>query len=110
MVRKDIKHVRGDTFSFDLTISGIENVTVESIYFSARSKISKWAYAFQKSIGDGITLIDTLKYRVRLAPEDTATLAPGDYDYDLQIGLGADIWTVMGGNFTLIKDVTEETT
>ena len=109
MVNKDIEMIRGDTLQFDVTISEIENVTVESMFFSVKRKGVDEDYALQKSIGNGITLIDDLKYRVRVAPEDTAELKAGKYTYDLQIGLGADIYTPLMGMLFLLQDVTEET-
>ena len=108
MINKDITLTRGDTLCFDVTISEIEDVTIESMYFSVKKKPDDENYIFQKSIGNGITFIEELKYRVRVAPEDTYQVAAGKYHYDLQIGLGSDIYTPLMGTFRLNWDVTEE--
>lgn len=122
MIKKDIELTRGDTLVFDVTISEIEDVTIESMYFSVKKKPSDDVYIFQKSIGNGITFIEHFvpdqndeeaaseyyKYRVRVAPEDTCEVVAGKYAYDLQIGLGGDIYTPLLGNFKLNWDVTEE--
>lgn len=108
MINKTIELTRGDTLAFDVTISEIDGVTIESMYFSVKKKPSDTEYIFQKSIGDGITQLEELKYRVRIAPEDTYEIAAGKYAYDLQIGLGGDIYTPLMGTFKLNWDVTEE--
>jgi hypothetical protein len=110
LIKKDIELTRGDTLAFDVTISEIEDVTIESMYFSVKRKPSDDTYIFQKSIGNGITFIEELKYRVRIAPEDTCDLVAGKYAYDLQIGLGGDIYTPLMGTLKLNWDVTEEIT
>lgn len=108
MINKLIEMTRGDTLAFDVTISEIEDVTVESLYFSVKKKASDTDYVFQKSIGNGITKIEELKYRVRIAPEDTYNLPAGKYRYDLQLKLGSDIYTPLMGSLIIDWDVTEE--
>lgn len=108
MINKTIELTRGDTLAFDVTISEIDGVTIESMYFSVKKKPSDTQYIFQKSIGNGITQLEELKYRVRIAPKDTYEIVAGKYAYDLQIGLGGDIYTPLMGTFKLNWDVTEE--
>lgn len=108
MIKKDIELTRGDTLAFDVTISEIDGATIESLYFSVKAKPSDTNYIFQKSIGDGITELEALKYRVRVAPEDTYQLPAGKYAYDLQVGIGGDIHTPLMGTLKLNWDVTEE--
>lgn len=105
---KKIVMVRGDTLAFDMTLYDVE-ATVESIYFSCKKCPTDDEYVFQKSLGNGVTCVDTDVYRVRVAPADTASLPAGDYAYDLQLGLGADIYTILCGKLVLRQDVTEET-
>lgn len=104
-----ITFTRGDTFSFDVTLDGDQNLTVASMFFSARVKYDDTDYIFRKSIGDGITHTGEHSYRVRVAPEDTETMAKGRYYYDLQVGLGegtVDIYTIIKGRLELLWDVT----
>ena len=108
MTKKNISMVRGDTLAFDIKLTDVE-ATVESIYFSCKQNYTEEEYVFQKSIADGVTEVDEDTYRVRVAPEDTANVAAGEYVYDLQLGLGADIYTLLMGRLTLKQDVTEET-
>ena len=103
---QNITFVRGDTLQFDVHLTDVE-ATMESMFFSAKKSATDDAYAFQKSLGDGITEVQENVYRVRVAPEDTAQLPAGTYVHDLQIGLGADIFTIMTGKIKLQQDVTE---
>ena len=105
MTNVPITMVRGDTLALNVTM---EDATPTSMYFSAKRDYKDEAYAFQKSMEDGITLISAGKYRVRVAPEDTEDLAVGKYVYDLQVGVGSDIYTVIGGTLKLENDVTRD--
>lgn len=104
-VKRNIKHTRGDTFQFDFQVKD-STAQLQSAYFSIRRKPNDDDYVLQKSIGHGITEVDTDVYRVRLDAEDTADLAVRDYAYDLELIIGADTITPLMGTFTLTQDVT----
>lgn len=99
-----LENVRGDTLNLEVTCN---NITVASMFFSCKRTYKDTEYVFQKSLTDGITLKSGSTYSVRIAPEDTADLPAGKYVYDLQIGVGDDIYTPFGGRLTLKEDVTE---
>ena len=103
---KNIDLVRGDTLAFDVKVSELGGGSVASMFFSVKKKATDTQYVFQESIGHGITLLSGGTYKVRVAPGDTAPLPPGKYAYDLQIGIGQDIYTMLMGTLTLIQDVT----
>lgn len=105
--RRNLSMVRGDTFCFDVILRELDDSTVESIYFTIKKKITDTEPIIQKSLGNGITNICEHIYRVRVAPEDTSGVAKGRYEYDLQIGVGADIYTVLLGVMEIFQDVTE---
>ena len=105
-VEQNLTMVRGDTLSFDLVLSDLDGSTVTSIFFTAKKKATDETPVFQKSLGDGISLLEGSTYRVRVAPEDTAGVAAGKYAYDLQIGVLSDIYTVLMGTLQVIQDVT----
>ena len=117
MITKNIEHVRGDTLSFNVNLSEIDTatITIESLYFSVKPKPKIGEeYIFQKSLSDGITQLSPAEganytFNIRVAPEDTYQLPAKTYYYDLQIGLGNDIYTIMYGEFKVLSDVTEET-
>lgn len=99
--------IKGDTFTFDIIISDIENVSVESIFFSVKVKQTDQNYAFQKSLANGIVAIDNLRYCVKIEPQDSENLPCGDYYYDLQVNIGNDTYTVMMGTLKIKQDITK---
>jgi hypothetical protein len=99
--------IRGDTLIFTFTIENLEE-DLTSCYFSCKKTIDDEYYTFQKSLEDGIEKIDTGKYKVRIAPADTREEDVGEYLYDLQIGIGEDIFTIMTGPLRINKEITEE--
>ncbi len=104
-VKKTIRHTRGDTFQFDFQIK--ESVAqLQAAYFSIRKEANDPEYVLQKSIGSGITEVDTDVYRVRLDAVDTEYLRVGGYAYDLELIIGADTITPLMGSFVLTQDVT----
>lgn len=106
MTNYDITMVRGDTLGLDLTITEVDISTVESIYFSVKRKIKDDEYVFQESLDHGITDLGDGNYFIRIAPEDTQELASTTYDYDIELTIGSDVYTLVIGKFTLIADVT----
>lgn len=78
----------------------------------------------QKSLGNGITLLGTstvsndeggteeaVTWQVRVAPEDTDDVAAGTtYEYDLEVHIGDDVYTVLMGSLTMTQDVTRNGT
>lgn len=105
-MQKNLSLIRGDTLAFTFEVEGLTD-SLNSCYFSCKKNIDDLDYVFQKSLDNGITKEDN-KYKVRIAPEDTKTKPIGDYLYDLQIGIGADIYTVMTGSLTIKKEITGE--
>ena len=99
--------MRGDTFAFGVEIEDLDQ-DLDSAYFSCKTSARSAGYIFQKTLGNGISKISTGKYRVRVAPEDTANCDAGSYRYDLQIGVNGDIYTVLKGELTISEDITRE--
>ena len=107
-VTQNLSMVRGDTLSFDIRLSDLDGATISSLYFTVKKKASDEVFIFQKSLANGINLVEGTTYRVRVAPEDTSGVTAGKYAYDLQIGVGADIYTPLMGSLTIVQDVTAE--
>lgn len=105
MAKKFIKMYRGDTLSFNCEIEGLP-ADLSSAYFSCKQSFSDVSYTFQKSLGNGITKTGSGVYNVRVAPEDTDSVEPGRYYYDLQLGVGEDVYTVLSGVLEIEQDVT----
>ena len=107
-VTQNLSMVRGDTFSFDVVLSELDGASITSIYFTVKRKATDETTVFQKTLADGITLVEGTTYRVRVAPEDTNGIAAGKYAYDLQIGVGTDVYTVIMGALQITQDVTTD--
>lgn len=104
MATKHINMIKGDTLSFGLEIEDL-NGDLSSAYFTCRASYDT-AILFQKSLGSGITKVSSGVYRVRVAPEDTESLAVGRYVYDFQIGANNDVFTIMSGILEIDAGVT----
>lgn len=103
----DFVMVRGDTLAFGVEIEGLGQ-DLDTCYFSCKTDPSDTSYVFQKSLDDGITVVEQGKYRVRVAPDDTENLNTGKYFYDLEIGINGDIYTVLRGKLEIVYDITRE--
>lgn len=103
-MEKNIRMVKGDTLAFGMELVDL-NQDLDSAYFTCRAGYNG-EQVFQKSIGNGITKVETNKYRIRIAPADTASLEAGKYVYDLQIGVNSDVFTLLIGMLEIDDDVT----
>ena len=101
-MRNNLIMVRGDTLAFDAIFYDVDSI--DAAYFTVRTKAD--VKKVQKSIGEGITKIEDGHYRVRVAPEDTEDLDPGKYNYDFEVTLGDDVYTILIGQLTIEEDVT----
>lgn len=102
---KNITMVRGDTLAFGMEFEGLEQ-DLASAYFTCESNTTEDANIFQKSLGNGISKVSTGKYRVRVAPADTAEADIGFYNYSLKIGVNSDVFTILKGVLEIEDDVT----
>ena len=108
-MNQNLSMIRGDTFSFDLVLSDLDGSSIRSVFFTVKRKAADTDVVLQKTLENGISLLEETTYRVRVAPEDTTGVAAGKYAYDLQIGVENDVYTVLMGTLQIIQDVTTET-
>jgi len=101
----DLTMVRGDTLAFDVRFEGLDT-DLSSAAFTCKTKGTSSSSIFSKTLNSGISKVSTGVYRVRVAPADTANVAAGEYVYDLQVGLGSDIYTIILGNLKILQDAT----
>ena len=104
--RQEWSMVRGDTLSFTVEIDGFEE-HLDSLTFTCKQKLYD-KIIFQKTLGDGCSEVELGKYQVRVAPEDTANVSPGDYAMDLEIkwNSSTDVATLFSGRLRIIGDET----
>lgn len=105
MEDENIIMIRGDTVAFGMEIDGLDE-DLDFCYFTCKENYTDEANLFQKSLGDGIKKIETGKYSIRIAPEDTKDAEAGMYFYDLTLGVNGDVFTVKNGVFCIKWDVT----
>ena len=103
----NIKMVKGDTESFGFELEGVENL--DAAYFSCKRNSQDENYLFQKSLNNGITKRTENQYVVRITPDNTALLEPGQYWYDLEISKNGDIFTIFRGILELLPEITVPT-
>lgn len=110
-IKRDIWNVRGDTLTF--SVKTPLDAAVESMYFSVKKYTTDNHYVIQKALGDGIVddteeNDDTKLYTISVESEDTNSLEPGDYIYDLQINIDGCTLTPIYGMFKVTADITRE--
>jgi len=103
---QDWSMIRGDTLAFSVEIEGLEE-DLDTMTFTCR-KVNSENILFQKTLGNGCNKIETGKYRVRVAPEDTNSAQFGTYKIDLQIELNSDRYTILQGTLKIIEDMTRD--
>ena len=106
-MNKNLNMVRGDTLAFAIEIEGL-NQDLDTCYFSCKKDPTDEDYIFQKELNDGIEKVSTNKYKIRVAPSDTANIDIGNYYYDLQIGVNSDVFTVLRGVLKIEREITGE--
>jgi hypothetical protein len=107
MENQNIIMTRGDTLSFGVEVTDIDGnpMTFDTAYMTCKKSCTDLIPVFQKSLEDGISQVGD-DYVVRVAPEDTEHVEAGRYYYDLQVGVGQDIFTILRGVIDLLQDVT----
>lgn len=103
---KDIKATRGDSIGFYFQIENFED-DLDGASFSVKENPDSNDYIFQKTIGSGITKMEDGYYYVKAEPEDTKDLEASEYHYDLEIKVGADVYTLLKGKLILLWDITK---
>ena len=92
---------RGDTLAFGFEIDGV--TSLDTATFSAWiNPEDDNSLIFEKDLSDGISVVETGKYRVRVAPADTEDVESGRYVYKLRIGVNNDVGTPLHGTLIIL--------
>lgn len=118
-VEVNIEMVQGDTLSFNFMITGLRlgtpvalNPTYTFSCADEKDILFTATSAHGEEEADGITLVeyneqkDVATYAVYISPAKTKNLDLARYYYDLQMELGDDVYTLMRGRFTLLREIT----
>ena len=115
---QDIDMVKGDTLSFDFLLQntnyGSPSQIDPKIVFACADESDILFTASRdtaEGIYDGITIVghddrtNTTTYNVRIAPDKTKNLDLARYYYDLEATIGSDVFTLMRGRLTLLREI-----
>ena len=97
---------RGDQFSFTITFTNLQE-DFNTFVMGIKANYEDEQMLITKSLGNGITKIDTGKYRVDFTPEDTEVLEPNQYVYDLRFTLDDTVFTPLSGYLNIEETVFE---
>lgn len=105
---------QGDQFSFTITFKNLQE-DLTTFIFGVKYDYTDQDMLITKSLGNGITKIETGKYRVDVSPEETEALVAGLYVYDLRMTIGTTVYTPLWGYlniqdtvFNIVANLTEE--
>lgn len=106
-MEKNLTMIRGDTLAFGLEFEGLEQ-DLSAASFTIKRNLDDVTPLVQKTIGSGISKVSSGQYRVRVAPGDTESLDPGYYNYDCEIQVNNDVFTLFYGILEIVRGVTEQ--
>lgn len=92
---------RGATFSFIVTFKNL-NQDVASMTFGLKEDYDK-TMLIEKTLGNGITKIDTGKYKVDFSYTDIIGIEAGMYVYDLRYTIG-DTPAIPLSGYVIVND------
>lgn len=106
MKKRNLSMVKGDTFSFKVNVYGSTSTNFTNILFSCSQNYAG-DYIFQKEIlPSEDAASEKATYIITVSPEDTKSVIPGDYYYDLQINVNTDVFTLLYGKISILPEVT----
>lgn len=100
----DIK--QGDEFSFTVTFKNLD-VDLTTFTMGVKRDYTDSSMLITKSLGNGISKIETGKYRVDFTPSETQALTPNLYVYDLRLTLDTTVFTPLYGYLNIEESVFE---
>lgn len=97
---------QGDQFSFTVTFKNLQE-DLTTFTMGVKEDYNDEIMLVTKSLGNGITKIQTGKYRVDFTPAETQALDPNFYVYDLRMTLGTTVFTPLYGYLNIQETVFE---
>ena len=97
---------QGDQFSFTITFTNLtEDLTTFTM--GVKREYTDTTMLITKSLGNGITKLETGKYQINFTPSETASLSPNIYVYDLRMTLDIVVYTPLYGYLNIQETVFE---
>jgi hypothetical protein len=97
---------QGDQFSFTITFKNLQE-DLTTFTMGVKEDYNDETMLVTKSLGNGITKIQTGKYRVDFTPVETQALPPTIYVYDLRMTVGSTVFTPLYGYLNIQETVFE---
>lgn len=97
---------QGDQFSFTVTFKNLQE-DLTTFTMGVKLDYTDQTMLVTKSLGNGITKIETGKYRVDFTPSETQALSPNFYVYDLRFTIGTMVSTPLYGYLNIQETVFE---
>ena len=97
---------QGDQFSFTITFTNLtEDLTTFTM--GVKREYTDTTMLITKSLGNGITKLETGKYQINFTPSETASLSPNIYVYDLRMTIDTVVYTPLYGYLNIQETVFE---
>ena len=97
---------QGDAFSFTVTFKNLaEDLTTFTL--GVKLNYQDETMLITKSLGNGITKLETGKYQIDFTPAETGALSPDFYVYDLRMTLENIVFTPLYGYLNIQETVFE---
>ena len=97
---------QGDQFSFTVTFKNLQE-DLTAFNMGVKLNYTDEEMLITKGLGNGITKIDTGKYRVDFTPAETKSLEPNLYVYDLRLSIESAVFTPLYGYLNIMETVFE---
>lgn len=97
---------QGDQFSFTVTFTNLQE-DLTTFDMGVKKEYSDPDFLIEKSLNNGITKIEAGKYRIDFTPQETKSLNPDYYVYDLRMTLGNTVYTPLYGYLMIQETVFE---
>lgn len=99
--------VRGNNLKLTITLVN-QSIECDKVIFSVKENVDDTTILIEKTLGNGVVVIDNFKYSVELIPEDSKKLnAEGYYLYELVITRDKIVKTIASGKLHILNNITE---
>ena len=97
---------QGDQFSFTVTFKNLQQ-DLTTFKMGVKLKYTDEDLLIEKSLGNGITKLETGKYKIDFTPSETRRLNPNYYVYDLRLTIDTMVFTPLYGYLNIEETVFE---
>lgn len=100
---KNFTPKKGDQISFTITFT--TDVNFDSMEMGVKKDYTDEDFVLLKTLGNGITKLDTRKYQVIITSQETNLLGFDTYVYDIRVRSGSVIKTPLSGRIMVKESV-----